>query len=158
MRFTNARVGRPHGKSLGCSSRSRSLMPRNPPAPVIVVAASIASARIQHRPWIDSSLNRIVNSIVKMRLGVAGIACISNVSDDVAGIDYISGFEAAISIEVRVVVALSSRAEHVDDLSPEGVGAYANDNAFCCAQNWSTAVGEDVYASMWSPSASGGSP
>lgn len=108
--------------------------------------AQAVSARIQHWPGIDSSANRVVDSIVKMRRSIARIACISNVSDDVTGIDNISGLETAVPIEMRVIVRLSSRAEDVDGLSAETVRSDASDNAFRGAQDRTAALGKDVYA------------
>ena len=83
-----------------------------------------------------------------MRRSIARIACISNVANDVAGIDNITGLETAVPIEMRVIVRLSSGAKDVDSLPAEAVGSYANDNSFCGAQDRRAAVGKDVYASM----------
>ena len=90
----------------------------------------------------------IVNSVVKMRRGIARVSCISNIPKYAPGIDDVAGPEPAVPIEVRVVVHLSSRSEYVDDLASERVGSDADDNAFRGAQNRRTAFGKDVDASM----------
>lgn len=90
---------------------------------------------------------------MKMRWSVARVARISNVAEYVPGIDDVSGPEAAVPIEVRVVVHLSSRAEDVDDLSTELVVSCPNDNAFRGTQDRRAAIGKDVDAFMRSSSA-----
>lgn len=85
---------------------------------------------------------------MKVRWGIARVACISNVAKYVPGIDDVAGLEAAIPIEVRVVVQLSSRADDVDDFTSEPVRSDADDNAFCGAEYRRSVSGKDVDTLM----------
>ena len=85
---------------------------------------------------------------MKVRRSIARIPGIPDISEDVPRIDKISGPEAPVSIEVRVVVHLSPGPEHVDDLSSELVGTDADYDAVCSGKNWSAARGKDVHALM----------
>ena len=89
---------------------------------------------------------------MQVRRSIARIAGIPNVSEDVPRKDKISGPEAAVSIEVCIVVHLSSRAEHVDDLPAKLVRAYANYDSIRCRKHRRAARGEDVDALMCSAS------
>ena len=91
-------------------------------------------------------MRRIVNAIVEMRWSRAGVAGIANISEDVTAINHIAWFERAVAIEMRVVMNLSSWSKHVDDLSPELVGPYAQDDSVGCAEHGCTAGREDVDA------------
>jgi len=83
-----------------------------------------------------------------MRRSIPRIAGISNVAEYVAGVHDISGLEAAISIEMRIVVHLPSRSENVDDLSSKLVGPNPDDDSFGCAQDRCAARSEDIDALM----------
>ena len=108
--------------------------------------SSLLSERIKEWPGIDCAANRIVDAVVKMRRSIARVAGISNVAEYVAGVHGISGLEAAVSIEVRIVVHLPSRSENVDDLPSELVGSNPDDDAFGCAQDRCATRGEDINA------------
>jgi hypothetical protein len=41
---------------------------------------------------------------------------------------------------------LSSGTENVDDLSTQLIGSNSDDDAFCRAEDWRAARGEDVYS------------
>jgi hypothetical protein len=100
----------------------------------------------EERPWIYSATYRIIDAVVKMRRSIPRVACISNVAEYVAGIDDVSGLEAPVAIEMCVVMNLSSGTENVDDLSTQLIGSNSDDDAFCRAEDWRAARGEDVYS------------
>ena len=85
---------------------------------------------------------------MEMRRSIARVAGISNIAKYVAGINDISRFEAAVSIEMCIVVHLSSRPENVDDLPSELIRSNPDDDALRCAQDRCAARGKDVDALM----------
>ena len=83
-----------------------------------------------------------------MRWSIACVSCITNIAKYVPGVHDGSRLEAAVLIEMRIVVHLSSRPENVDDLSSELVGPNADDYAISCRKYWRAAGGKDVDALM----------
>lgn len=81
-----------------------------------------------------------------MRWSRARVAGIADVAKDVTAINDIAWFERAVTIEMRVVVNLSSWSKHVDYLSAELVGSYANDDSVSCTEYGCTAGRKDVDA------------
>ena len=103
----------------------------------IVVAASPASSvgrnflsARQEGPGVHSSSNWIVNSVVEMRRRVTRVSGVAYVSQDVARIHEVSRLEAAVTIEMRVVMHLPPRTEDIHYLSAELVGSDARDDPF----------------------------
>ena len=89
---------------------------------------------------------------MKVRGSIARIPGIPNVSEDVPRKNKISGPEAPVSIEVCIVVHLSSGAEHVDHLTAELVRADADYDSIRCRKHRSAAGRKDVDALMCSAS------
>lgn len=85
---------------------------------------------------------------MKVRGSIARVASISNVAKDVPRVDQISRLESAVSIEVRIVMNLSSGPEDVDDLSSELVGSDADYYSIRCAEYRRSAWCKDVNALM----------
>ena len=81
-----------------------------------------------------------------MRRSPLRIAGISNIPDDISGIDNIPRPKATEPVEMRVVVALPPRPKHVDDSPSELIGSNAGDNAFRGAQHRRAVWRKDVDA------------
>jgi len=95
---------------------------------------------------------------VKVRGSIARIPGIPNVSEDVPRKNKISGPEAPVSIEVCIVVHLSSGADHVDHLAAELVRADTDYDAVRRRKHWRATRGKDVDALMCSASAARKTP
>src|SRR5216684_3423649 len=92
-----------------------------------------------------------VHAVVQVAWRSRGVAGVSDVAEDLAGLHDLSGVDRGVTVKVGVVVPYQSWTEHFDDAASQAIHADDEDDAWRRADHACAARGKNVDAFMTPP-------